>query len=90
MTSGRGPHERRFAVVVVSQGDAEFQKMESGGVTVGREHLRGTDMILTTRGNRRVLCTSVKNMSGSIREAADRAIPARSEICFLNLQALFA
>ncbi len=56
-----------------------FSRLRAKGTTVGRETLRGTDMILTTHGNRRVLCTSVKITSGSIREAADRAIPARSE-----------
>ena len=37
-------------------------------VGIARETLRGTDMILTIKGNRRVLCTSVKITSGSLRE----------------------
>ncbi len=57
-----------------------FSRLRAKGTTVGRETLRGTDMILTAHGNRRVLCTSVKITSGSVREAADRAIPARKSM----------
>ena len=52
-----------------------FLDGERGGRGIARESLRGTDMILTTHGNRRVLCTSVKIMSGGVREVAVRAIP---------------
>ena len=38
------------------------------GMAVAREHVRGTDVILTTQGNRRTLCVSVKIMPGGVRE----------------------
>ena len=41
-------------------------------------------MILTFHGNRRVLCTSVKITSGSIRKVRIGRYRARSEICPAN------
>ena len=57
--------------------------MSSEGWGIARESLRGTDMILTTHGNRRVPSTSVKITSGGIREVRIGRYRARSEPWFV-------